>query len=73
MIQQLANAMHISTQSCWMENFSGNKSLEEIFQPSMTFNHTRFTSRIDRVYSSLDDSALSILCPRAWTLHNVSL
>ena len=34
----------------------------------MTFRHTMFTSRIDRAYSSLEDGALSALCPKAWLL-----
>jgi len=34
----------------------------------MTFHHTRFTSRIDRAYSSLEDGALSALCPKAWIM-----
>ena len=38
----------------------------------MTFKHSRFTSRIDRCYSNLEDSSLFILCPKAWTLdHHV--
>ena len=57
----------------WQDTFSGDSSLREIFQPSMTFKHTRFTSRIDRIYSNLGDGALVVLCPKAWTLDDVLL
>ena len=57
----------------WEESFSGDQVVRELYQPCMTFQHTRFTSRIDRVYSSLDDSALHLLCPKAWVDSHVTL
>ena len=49
----------------WEDLFSGEKTLRELYQPCMTFQHSRFTSRIDRAYSSLEDGAMSMLCPKA--------
>ena len=56
----------------WDSLFSGDHSTNEIYQSRMTFHNSRWTSRIDRAYSSPANGRLAALQARDFVSERVS-